>query len=139
MFRRISLLVCCSLASASAIGATSVWDEARRDANVVTGKVVSIATNDNEVLVRISDGAKTETYKVCAVYPGGDGLNIAENERMRSLRDAFNKGDKVKVSYNGPFDRCISTVELNKEEDVKPVAQPVKKTADISKKHSYIK
>jgi hypothetical protein len=112
---RLVLLAMSILVGSQAFANTSVWDEAKREAYQVTGKIVSIATNDTEILVRISDGHVTETYKVCSSYPGGDGLNMVEGERMKSIRDAFNHGETVKASYNSPFDRCLSSVELSKE------------------------
>lgn len=107
---------------------TSVWDDAKRAAYQVTGKITSIATNETEILIRISDGQTTETYKVCSSYPGGDGLNLVESERMKSIREAFRHGETIKASYNGPFDRCLSSIELSlnpekivKGEAIKPV------------------
>ena len=120
MVRRF-LIVLLLVASFSAIAETSVWDEAKREAYQVTGKITSIAVNDTEILVRINDGKLTQTYKVCSSYPGGDGLNMVESERMKSIRSAFSHGEAIKASYNSPFDRCLTTVELTRENPEKIV------------------
>lgn len=131
MFRAITLMSL-TIVATHASANTSVWDEAKREAYQITGKITSIATNETEILVRINDGKITETYKMCSSYPGGDGLNIVESERMKSIRDAFKSGDTVKVSYNSPFDRCLVSVELSRPEPKQEKVvkgEPVKSTS----------
>jgi len=131
-----TLLLCvCCLAQTSAYADMSVWEKANIEAHSVTGKVVSIATDDDKILVRISDGKSTETFKVCSIYPGGD-FTLAESERVKSLREAFNHGDTVRASYNGAFDRCLSTVEVTheKEDTPKDKETPKNKPRTISQK-----
>lgn len=120
--KAVSTFLMIMIVTPVALANTSVWDEAKREAYQITGKITSIATNDTEILVRINDGQITETYKVCSSYPGGDGLNMVEAERMKSIRDAFSHGDTVKVSYNSPFDRCLTSVELSREIKAEKVA-----------------
>lgn len=113
MVRGIALLIF-SVCMMPAHASITVWESARSEAHQITGKVVAIATDDDKMLVRIYDGKKTETYNVCNVYPGGD-ATVAENERAKSLREAFNHGDTIRASFNDAFDRCLSAVEITHE------------------------
>jgi hypothetical protein len=138
MIRQLAYIFC-SVMATSAMASTSVWDEARTQANEVMGKVVSMTADTDEVLVRITDGQNhTETYRVCSTYPGGDGLNVAEQQRMQSLRDAFNQGQTVRVSYNSPFDRCIGRVEINKDDVLKEKTHAEISKAEHSRKSSRL-
>jgi hypothetical protein len=125
MNRAVLLLV--FFATSSAFAATSVWDDAKHDSNQFTGKVVSIGNDGNDMFVRISNGKESEVFRVCSTYPGGDATNLAETDRVRSIREAFNHGDIVVASYNGPFERCLSYVEVRKDE--KDSSKLVDKTA----------
>jgi hypothetical protein len=108
--------------SGPVFAATSVWDNAKLSSYQMTGKINSIAINDQEILIRITskNGNKVnaETFKLCSSYPGGDSLNMAESERMKLVRAAFQQGDSVQVSYGGPFDRCLSSVSITKEDEL---------------------
>lgn len=133
---KATLVLCAScFVLTPALAEPTVWEKATLEANSITGKVVSIATDDEKILVRISDGHNTETFKVCNIYPGGD-FTLAESERVKSLREAFNHGDTVRASYNSVFDRCLSTVEVTheKENPSKDKDAPKDKSHKVSQK-----
>lgn len=136
MVRALITIICIyGFVQTAAFADPSVWEKATIEANSVVGKVVSIATDDEKILVRISDGHTTETYKVCTILPGGD-FTLAESERVKSLREAFSHGDIVRVSYNSVFDRCLRTVEVSheKEESPKDKEAAKSKTNQVSQK-----
>lgn len=96
---------------------TSVWDSAKLKTNSVEGQIKSIMVNeeDQEILVRIkevrSDGM--QTLKVCSGDQGGDLRSWQTSEKMALLRQAFSRGDLVRLSFRGTFDRCLSSIEYN--------------------------
>lgn len=97
--------------------AWSVWDDAKVNAASFEGKIKSIAVEGDVITVKIAakTGKKSEqveSFNVCSEFKGGDNQNLTESTRAELLRDAFNRGETVKVSYGGPWSRCISSVTI---------------------------
>lgn len=101
--------VFCTLVSTTAFSATG--------ADFIVGKIVSIAVDNDDVLVRINSGEETKTFKLCSPSASEDGINI---------REAFSHGKEVKASINGAFDRCLSRVEKTNAGEVSRADRPRK-------------
>ncbi len=93
----------------------SVWQSAKTSQYQVEGKIRAILSNedDQQILVRVessADPSRVETLKVCSHDLGSDYRNWQQSEKMALLRQAFERGDKIGLSYGGPFDRCLSGI-----------------------------
>lgn len=121
MVRRTHLLAVLSFCTTVGFPAvaewTSVWDSAKQRTYSVEGQIKSILINEEnqQILVRIkeSDATETQTLKVCSGDAGGDLKSWQTSEKMALLRQAFARGDLVRLSYRGTFDRCLSSIEYN--------------------------
>lgn len=104
----------------------SVWQAAKKSQYEVEGKIRAIVSNEDEqqILVRVESSTKptrVETLKVCTHDNGSDYRNWQQSEKMALLRQAFQRGDRVGLSYGGPFDRCLSGIryEIPSKSDTK--------------------
>lgn len=96
----------------------SVWGAAKASAYTAKGRVHSLSVNQDDTLVRLAvrdDGSKSshiETFKLCSRYMGAVG-NV-ETNRLAQLRDAFDSGEVIEISYDSPFDHCVTSVTRTK-------------------------
>lgn len=95
---------------------TSIWDSTKAKSYQVEGKIKSIAFNEQgrEVLVKVESAKDTkdvQTVKVCSFDQSSDIRSVEQSEKMALLRQAFARGDSIQLSYNGPFDRCLSSIQ----------------------------
>lgn len=117
MTRMFAALIGIGITVTSVAGAANtVWEQAKAQSNGLTGMVTAIAENEGEVLYRISHDGITETFRVCSDFAAGDALNVVENNRRELLRDAFNYQHKVRIVHNGPYQRCLTDVEVFRDE-----------------------
>jgi hypothetical protein len=77
----------------------------------VTGKVVSITTDTEDVVVRISNTSGTQTYKLCS---STDGLAVEKQK----IKMAFDRGTVIKAIFSDSFDRCLKTVEIDSDSNL---------------------
>lgn len=95
----------------------SVWDAAKENSYMVEGQIKTISINEDsqQVTIRVQtsdEATETRTLRVCNHDAGSDTRNWQQAEKMNLLRQAFNQGDRVKVSYGGPFNPCLSSVSF---------------------------
>ena len=94
----------------------SVWDSLKAKTYKVDGKIISIAFNEEqrEMQVRVQSmvqPGEVETVKVCSIKHGDDIQTVDQTEQMNHLRRAFEKGERVQLSYHSRFDRCLSAIQ----------------------------
>ena len=92
----------------------SIWESAKRQTNSIEGRIKAIVLDENErqVVLKVETSAShMQMIKVCEDDIGYDFRTFEQSEKMHRMRKAFRGGSRVKISYNGPFDRCLSTIE----------------------------
>ncbi|MCB0363942.1 MAG: hypothetical protein H6624_12980 [Bdellovibrionaceae bacterium] len=92
----------------------SIWEQIKRDTTAVSGRVKSIAVDDNtrEITVRLASREQGSILiKVCPEYNGQLFRHVMNQDKMALLRQAMNDGREVKVSTGGSFDSCVAHVE----------------------------
>jgi hypothetical protein len=109
----------------------SVWDDTKQKTNSVSGEITSVGTDEDKVVFTLKHDGQKETFQLCSSYPGGDGFNVMETERTTLVNQALSRGYKVRISYNSPFDRCVKSVDIMKEDDA-PTKTALK--VDVPKK-----
>lgn len=96
----------------------TVWEKSKEEAHSFEGviKVIYVDDEEDRIMVRMKseDQVDLEEFMVC---PNGiqSALNQNESTEMRLIRQAFANGTTVKVGYEGPFQRCISSIKLISE------------------------
>jgi len=98
---------------ASAWADLSVWDLAKRNAHSVEGRITAILVDEDEkkILLKVETGPQvTQTVKVCSQDVGSDVKSFEQGEKMALMRQAFGSGARVQLSFNGPFDRCLTHI-----------------------------
>lgn len=101
----------------------SVWDSLKAKTYQVDGKIISIAFNDeqSEMQVKVQSmvrPSEIETVKVCSFKNKDDIQSVEQTEKMNQLRQAFARGERVQLSYNSRFDRCLSMIHNAKNNNV---------------------
>ena len=96
----------------------TIWEANKAKANQIEGRIKAIMVNEdqNQILVSLepADGPQhVQTIKVCNQDFGSDVRNFQQSEKMALLRQAFSRGDKVRVSYGSAFDRCLSSISYS--------------------------
>jgi hypothetical protein len=92
----------------------SVWQTAKQKTNSIEGKIKAIVVDEQErriVLKVETDQAQVQTVKVCALDADNGFQTFEQSEKMALMRAAFAQGQRVHVSFNGPFDRCLSAIQ----------------------------
>ena len=110
-------LIAVAIPAQFAFGDNSVWNSLKTSTYQVDGKITSIAFNEEqrEMLVKVESAkepGEVETVKVCSFKNKDDIQYVEQTEQMNKLREAFARGDRVQLSYNSRFDRCLSSINL---------------------------
>lgn len=93
----------------------SVWDSAKRQTNSIEGRIKAIVLDENQRQVHLkveTSDSQIQTVKVCNDDIGYDFRTFEQSEKMHRMREAFRGGSKVKISYDGPFNRCLSSIDF---------------------------
>lgn len=94
----------------------NVWDQTKNISNSIEGTVRSIDVLNQDLFVQLSIKTKrkkteqTERLKICTSHTGGDIHNLAEAQLVLTLRQAAERSQRVRVTYEGAFNRCITSV-----------------------------
>lgn len=92
---------------------SSIWQIAKQKSNSMEGIIKAIVVDEDQkqILLKVeTDQSELKTVQVCAQDLGNDFRNFEQSEKMAFMRQAFARGDRVQVSFNGPFDRCLSQI-----------------------------
>lgn len=111
----LSTLLCVIAGTQLWAAEPSVWEQAKAKSYGIEGRVKAISIDESarQVTVKVEqwkDSSKVESVKVCSQDLGSSIQTFEQSEKMTELRQAMAQGTRVKIVYNGPFDRCLSQV-----------------------------
>ena len=113
----LSILV---VVSTPSFAQMSVWEQSKAAAAYkVTGQIqeVMIDEDNKQVLIQLKNENPAavnavETFRLCSDNLGATKEEFFKRAQMDLIRDAISKKTTVRLSYNGPFNSCISTVSV---------------------------
>lgn len=118
-----NLIFAASIATAEGFG-PSVWDQMQHEsANASTGKITSLEIGDQGIEIGVTSNGDQATTKFCDDSAGSEGESYRSAQavaRLEILREAFKSGEKVELTYDGPWKPCLRSVRIVRAE--KPVA-----------------
>lgn len=103
----------------------SVWNQQRDNSNSLEGRIKAIVVDEDQdrILVRVETGSlETETVTICDEKVDSTIRTLREVEKMNLMRQAFENGRRVRISYRSPFDRCVSKVVYSNTEKANAAA-----------------
>ena len=114
--RLFFILASALLVNQFAFGEWSIWEKTKKNSYQIDGYIKTIAVNEDQhqIIVRVAKAenpTQVDTLKVCYLESGSDLKSFEQSQKMETLRKALASGERIKVSYNSPFDRCLSHVE----------------------------
>lgn len=99
----------------------SVWQKMAHYGSTVEGTVKTVAHDAvaDRYLVRIKTKNSTETFNICyehiqSANKQSDASFTSKNPHLQMLTDAMDEGKKVKLTYGGIWNKCITSIELEK-------------------------
>ena len=108
----------------------SVWTSNQVVENSISGKVKTIAINDesDQLIVKVKkvDGS-IEVAKLCHEGVQSAKKQIHGSPKLALLKSAMSSGAYVSLSFSSSFDRCIDNVQVNNVDPSKAVKKAAAK------------
>ena len=127
-----AILILATLAPTTvAWGERTGWDQIKQKTNSIEGRIKSIMVADNRITVKVETSPSTfKIVDVCTHDLGSDFKNFEQTENMALMRDAYRQGQIVQISFNGPFDRCLDTIQYSQRHKPAPEKPAAEKTPE---------
>lgn len=97
----------------------TVWKSSKPDGHSVTGKIKAIVVDEDEdrIFVKVETASHdVQTLRVCNQNADSAIRTFGDSEKMNLMRQAFESGRTVRVSFESAFDRCLSSIDYSHSE-----------------------